>query len=293
MDAPGPDATTYDALIRRCGQPRLEARVLLAHASGHPREWLIAHGDAPVPPAIADAFGDLCARRAAGAPIAYLVGGREFHGRHFDVDESVLIPRPETELLVEQCLARLGPAGLAAPGGAPAVLELGTGSGCIAITLACERADLRLTATDGSPSALATARRNAQRHGVAARIDFRLSAGGPDWWTPIGADERFASIVSNPPYVARDDAHLRDGDLRFEPLAALTDQSDDGLASIERIIAGAATGPLSPGGWLLLEHGFDQGTAVRARMRDARLDEIQTLTDLAGKDRITLGRRAN
>ncbi|MFT4101255.1 MAG: peptide chain release factor N(5)-glutamine methyltransferase [Burkholderiaceae bacterium] len=287
-DATPPDAPTHDALIRACGLPRLEARVLLAHASGRSREWLIGHGDAAAPPAVADAFAALCARRAAGTPIAYLLGWREFHGRRFDVDESVLIPRPETELLVERSLARLDAP--PAAGEAPAVLELGTGSGCIAVTLAAERADLRLVATDGSAAALDTARRNARRHGVAARIDFRLSAGGTDWWTPIGADERFALIVSNPPYVARDDAHLRDGDPRFEPRSALTDRSDDGLASISLIVAGAA-GRLRPGGWLLLEHGFDQGAAVRARLRDAGFGEVATLADLAGHDRVTVGRR--
>ncbi|MFT3802127.1 MAG: peptide chain release factor N(5)-glutamine methyltransferase [Burkholderiaceae bacterium] len=295
---PPDDAPTHDALIRACGLPRLEARVLLAHASGRSREWLIGHGDAAAAPAVADAFAELCARRAAGTPIAYLVGWREFHGRRFDVDESVLIPRPETELLVELSLARLD--ALLAPstalgeaaGEAPAVLELGTGSGCIAVTLAAERAALRLVATDGSAAALDIARRNACRHCVAARIDFRLSAGGPDWWTPIGADERFALIVSNPPYVARDDAHLRDGDLRFEPQPALTDRSDDGLASISLIVAGAA-GALRPGGWLLLEHGFDQGAAVRARLRDARFGEVRTLADLAGRDRVTVGRRTD
>lgn len=280
---------TYDALVRRCELPRLEARLLLAQASGQRREWLVAHGDTLAPDDVVERFEHLCAQREAGRPIAYLLGWREFHGRRFDVDAAVLIPRHETEVLVELALA-LGPAGATMPATA-AVLELGTGSGCIAVTLAAERPPWRLVATDGSGAALDVARRNARAHAVDARIAFRRSDGGDDWWSPIGTDERFALIVSNPPYVAHDDPHLRDGDLRFEPRTALTDASLDGLSSIRRIAAGAIA-HLQTDGWLLLEHGADQGPAVRRLLREAGLSDVSTRLDLAERDRVTLGRRA-
>lgn len=278
MTAPG-----WDALVAASALPRIDARALAEHASGRSRAWLIAHGDEPVPPGQADAFRALAARRRAGEPLAYLVGWREFRGRRFAVSPAVLVPRPETEGLVDAALARLEPTGR--DGAAPRVLDLGTGSGAIAVSIALERPGAVLTATDASPDALAVARANAAALG-APPIDFRLG----DWWAALPGDAApFDLVVSNPPYVAAADPHLLDGSLRHEPPAALA-AGPDGLAAIDAIVAGAAA-RLVPGGWLLLEHGRDQGAAVRGRLASAGFEEVATLPDLQGLDRIALGRR--
>jgi len=266
----------YDDLIAASGLSRLEARVLLECASGRSRSWLIGHGDEAAPAEVAAAFRALAARRRAGEPVAYLVGEREFHGRPFRVGPDVLIPRPETELLVALALAH-------APRGAH-VLELGTGSGAIAVTLALERPDLRLVATDVSAAALAVATDNARRLG-AAGIAWRRGA----WYGAVGAHERFDLIVSNPPYVAAGDPHLTMGDLRFEPRGALSDGAD-GLTAIRAIVDGAPA-HLRPGGWVAVEHGWDQGGAARARMQAGGFEDVATRRDDAGRDRVTLGRR--
>ncbi|MCX8017423.1 MAG: peptide chain release factor N(5)-glutamine methyltransferase, partial [Rhodocyclaceae bacterium] len=215
----------------RAAIPAAEARLLLGHLLGRPAAWLAAHDDESVPPQVAAQLMTLVARRAAGEPIAYLVGEREFYGRRFGVTPAVLIPRPETELLVELGIAKVG-AGRTAD-----VLDLGTGSGCIALTLALELPQAHVTAADASPAALAIARENAQRLG--ASVNFLLS----DWFAQLPA-QRFDLIVANPPYVAANDPHLTIGDLRFEPLMALTDHGD-GLGAIRTLVA-AAPGWLKP-----------------------------------------------
>ncbi|MFN9776189.1 MAG: peptide chain release factor N(5)-glutamine methyltransferase [Burkholderiales bacterium] len=272
-------APTWDALLAASALPRLDARALAAHASGRPREWLIAHGDEPAEPAAAATFAAIAARRRAGEPLAYLVGGREFRGRRFAVSPAVLVPRPETEGLVDAALARL-PAHRA-----PRVLDLGTGSGAIAVSLALERPDATVVATDASADALEVARTNAAALG-AARVDFGLG----DWWQALPADAApFDCVITNPPYVAEGDPHLLDAALGHEPRAALA-SGPGGLDAIEAIVAGAPA-RLVPGGWLLIEHGRDQGEAVRARLAAAGFVEVATLPDLQGLDRIGLGRR--
>jgi release factor glutamine methyltransferase len=240
---------------------------------GRDAAWLAAHGDAPLSAATAANLADKIERRADGEPIAYLVGEREFFGRSFHVSADVLIPRPETELLVELCLAKLA----ASP--RPRILELGTGSGCVAISLACELPQSQIVAGDVSAGALAIAEANARRHGVA--IDFRSS----DWFSAV--DGRFDLIVANPPYVAAADPHLRQGDLRFEPPLALA-AGADGLDAIRTIVA-AAPHYLAPGGWLLLEHGCDQGIGVSRLLEASGAKSIERHSDLAGLDRVSAG----
>jgi release factor glutamine methyltransferase len=260
--------------------PRLEARALLEHASGRRREWLVAHGDEPAPDAATDVFLALARRRAAGEPLAYLTGWREFHGRRFEVTPAVLIPRPETELLCGLAIDRAATDAR--------VVDLGTGSGVIAVTLACERPDLRVTGTDRSAPALEVARRNAAALAPAAVAAGRLRFQQGDWWGAVGAGERFDLAVSNPPYVAASDPHLDAGDLRHEPRVALTDGAD-GLQAIRVLLDGVAA-HLAAGGWLLVEHGWGQGEAVRALFAAARLDAVATHRDDEGRDRVTLGR---
>ncbi|GLS03859.1 release factor glutamine methyltransferase [Chitiniphilus shinanonensis] len=264
---------TAHQLLAHCGLDLVDARVLLQHAAGVSRAWLIAHGGDPLPDAAARLFETLAARRRAGEPVAYLVGAREFYGRDFAVSPAVLIPRPDTELLVELALARAPRAGR--------VLDLGTGSGCIPVTLKLERPDLTVSAVDLSVEALAVARNNA------LRLDARVRLVESDWFGAL-AGECFDLIVSNPPYIHADDAHLAQGDLRFEPRGALTD-GGDGLAHLRRIVADAPA-HLAPGGWLLFEHGYDQGAAARALLAAGDWQEIQTWSDLGDNERVTGGR---
>jgi release factor glutamine methyltransferase len=257
---------------------RAEAGILLAHALGKPRSWLIAHADDPVDAAAAAAFAALVERRAAGEPVAYLTGHRGFWTLELEVTPATLIPRPETELLVELALARLPRTG------APRVLDLGTGSGAIALAIARECPHARVLATDASAAALAVAQRNAQANRI-RNVAFAQS----DWFGAL-ADARFDLVLSNPPYIAADDPHLKQGDLRFEPPGALASGSD-GLDDIRRIVDGARA-RLEANGWLLFEHGWDQGAAARALLEAAAYREVFTAQDLEGRDRVSGGRAA-
>ncbi len=265
-------ATTAAALLADCGLPRREARALLAHVLEVRREQLIAHPQTPIAPADAQRFSALVARRHAGEPCAYLLGSCEFYGRAFTVSASVLVPRPETELLIDLALQRL------AGRTAPRVLDLGTGSGCIAITLALERPDAEVSAVDVSRDALDVACANALALG--ARVDLRPS----DWFSAVAG--QFDLIVANPPYIAAGDPHL--AGLVHEPLRALTDHAD-GLACL-RNIAAAAPSHLVPGGWLMVEHGYDQAPAVRRLFAADGLTDISTAHDAAGIGRVCCGR---
>lgn len=257
--------------------PISEARLLACHVLNCNAAWLEAHRDDKLSEAQADRFSELVACRAGGEPVAYLLGRREFYGRDFAVSPAVLIPRPETELLVDlakTALARVP---------APRILDLGTGSGCVAITLALELRGASVTAVDVSPEALAVARANAGR--LAARVRFIES----DWFAALGGDERFDLIVGNPPYVAEGDPHLGQGDLRFEPETALH-CGPDGLSAIRRIVAEAPR-HLAPGGCLYFEHGYDQAEAIAGLLSAAGYIGIEQHRDLAGIVRVSGGRR--
>lgn len=265
-----------DALLaaRRLGVARLDAQWLLEHLFGRPRSWLVAHDQAALSSAQADRYAHLLARRAAGEPLAYLVGEREFRGLLLKLSPAVLVPRPETELLVEWALECLPERS-----GASAV-DLGTGSGAIALALKRERPQALVHASDASAEALAVARANARRHG----LDVHFVQG--DWWAPL-AGQDFDLAVSNPPYVAGDDPHL--AALVHEPRSALTPEGD-GLQALRQIVAGAPA-HLRPGAWLLLEHGHDQAAAVQDMLRRAGFGPLETRADLAGLPRCTGGRR--
>jgi release factor glutamine methyltransferase len=254
-----------------------EAAMLLAHALGQSRSWLYAHGD-DLPDAVGAArYRAWLQARVDGTPVAYLTGSRGFWTLQLEVTPATLIPRPETERLIELALERL-------PREADAdVVDLGTGSGAIALALAAERPRARVVAVDASADALRVARRNATAHSL-ARVEFVQGS----WWAPL-AGRRFDLVVSNPPYIADDDRHLVEGDLRFEPRMALA-SGRDGLDAIRAIVAGAPV-HLHAGGWLLVEHGWQQGAAVRGLFEGAALVDVVTATDLEGRDRVTLGRR--
>ena len=266
---------------RALGVERLDAHLLLGHVLERSRAWLLAHGDDALAEQHAAAFAALAQRRAAGEPFAYLVGQREFHGLVLAVSSAVLVPRPDTETLVDWALELLRAELRDTP--APAVLDLGTGSGAIALALknGCPRA--RVWAGERSAEALAVARANAAR----LALDVRFEAG--DWWTALAdaADAPvFDLVVSNPPYIVENDPHL--ADLAHEPLAALVSDGD-GLGDISRIAAGA-TDRLRAGGWLLLEHGWEQAPAVGAILRRAGFGDVATRTDIEGRARCTGGR---
>ena len=272
--------TSVAALLSAARQriPASEARLLLGHLLGRSAAWLEAHRDDET--SVEGEFSTLVGRRAAGEPVAYLVGVREFYGRDFSVTPDVLIPRPETELLVDIAKEKVGAGNTAHC--AASILDLGTGSGCLAITLALELPRARVAAIDLSPAALAIARANAQRLGAA--VEFIDS----DWFAALPA-QRFDLIVANPPYVAAGDPHLNQDDLRFEPVGALTDHAD-GLSAIRRIVAEAPDW-LADGGWLFLEHGYDQAAAVAELLAGAGLAAVERHCDLAGIVRACGGRR--
>jgi release factor glutamine methyltransferase len=252
--------------------PRLDAEVLLAHVMGWPRSWLLGAGLDPVGDAQEARFLEAVRRRAGGEPVAYLTGIKEFWSLPLQVSPAVLIPRPETELLVDWALEIL----FDKP--APRIADLGTGSGAIALALASERADARIAATDNSAAALAVARANAEQ----LKLDLTFIHGR--WFEPL-AGQRFDLIVSNPPYVAAGDPHLQS--LRDEPSTALV-AGGDGLEDLLEISRDAAA-HLEPAGWLLLEHGAEQGDPVRQLLLRAGFSSVETRKDLAGQERATGG----
>jgi release factor glutamine methyltransferase len=311
--------------------PRSEVRLLIAHALQRDHAWLVTHDDEALDTSQVDAIRILIARRISGEPIAYIVGYREFYGRRFKCTPAALIPRPETELLVEEVLAvvpspwggglgrgsRLTPnesfrhtltptlpcraysrnnarvvtavdrARSETPPSPPRerglrILDIGTGTGCIAITLALELPSAHVTACDISRDALALARENAQT--LNAKVNFVES----DWFSAFNKEDQFDVIVSNPPYIAPNDPHLFQGDLRFEPWLALQDRGD-GLQSY-RELANGAKQHLRQGGVLIVEHGYDQGESVPALFREAGFVDVEMIRDLAGNARVTHGR---
>ncbi|KVE43275.1 peptide chain release factor N(5)-glutamine methyltransferase [Burkholderia sp. BDU5] len=282
MSTTRPTPATAADLLRASPLDAVDARILLAHALGWTRTQLITRADEPLDATAVERYLALEARRAAGEPVAQLTGAREFFGLEFEITPDVLIPRPETELLVETVLDAVD--GIASP----CVLDLGTGSGAIAVSIASERPDARVWALDRSPAALDVARRNARKLLAPARPGGPLRFLESDWYAALDAGLRFHAIVSNPPYIARHDPHLAEGDLRFEPRGALTDE-DDGLAAIRAIVAGAHAF-LAPDGALWIEHGYDQAAGVRALLEAAGFAGVESLTDLASIERATGGR---
>ena len=264
-------------MLRESPLPRLETQMLLQHALGVSRVWLIAHDTDALFQAQLARYEALLARRLAGEPMAYLIGHREFMGHQFAVEPGVLIPRPETELLVETALCELTRQTVATP----RVLDLGTGSGAIAVSIALARPDATVVATDVSTSALNTARRNAQA--LEAQVTFMQGS----WFEALAGEAPFDLIVSNPPYIHSDDEHLSQGDLRFEPASALTDGAD-GLGALAHIAAHAAKW-LKPWGGLWMEHGFDQAADVRRLLVEAGFKHVNSHKDLAGIERISGG----
>jgi release factor glutamine methyltransferase len=254
-----------------------EGRVLLAHVVRRDRAWLAAHTDEELTAEQAKTFEALTRRRHSGEPIAYLTGRREFYGLDLEVTPEVLIPRPETELLVELALERIG------EHDAARVLDLGSGSGAISLAIARHRQQCSVLGVDVSAKAVALARDNARRLGIANATFI-----GSDWFGSVPR-EAFAVIVANPPYVANDDIHLSEGDLRFEPQAALRG-GVDGLTALRTIVAGACDF-LAPEGWLLMEHGYNQAESVQALLADAGYSSVDSRRDLAGILRVSFGRR--
>lgn len=258
-------------------EARIEAQALLRHAlDGVSRAWLITHAEQTPTAAEQASFDSLLQRRLQGEPVAYILGGREFYGLEFVVAPGVLIPRPDTETLVEAALQHIP------QNRRWRILDLGTGSGAIAIAIAANRPLSAVVAVDSSEAALAVARENAERLGA---NNVRLLHS--DWFSAL-AGEAFDIIVSNPPYIAAADPHLEQGDLRFEPRTALA-SGEDGLDDIRRIAA-VTPAYLAQDGWLLLEHGYDQAERVAGLLKEAGFTEIGHATDLAGIQRVTLGR---
>ncbi|WP_312154247.1 peptide chain release factor N(5)-glutamine methyltransferase [Lelliottia nimipressuralis] len=256
--------------------PRRDAEILLEHVTGKARTYLLAFGETLLTPEQEAQLAALLARRKTGEPVAHLTGEREFWSLPLYVSAATLIPRPDTECLVEQALARL-------PDGPCRILDLGTGTGAIALALASERPDCQITAVDVMPDAVALAQRNLARLGF-SNVQINQSS----WFSAL-AQHTFEMIVSNPPYIDEHDPHLSQGDVRFEPLTALV-AANDGLADIEHIIT-TAREHLVPGGWLLLEHGWTQGAAVRALFSAAGYASVETCRDYGGNERLTLGKK--
>lgn len=267
---------SWDMILQWANQieiPRPIARLLTASVAGQPVEWLIAHSDELATTEQCNAIQVLFKKFRAGEPLAYLLGYREFYSLRFAVNPAVLIPRADTEVLVTWTIKNMPRNGR--------LLELGTGSGCIAIALGKHRPDLEITATDISEDALNVARANAES------LDCRINFLNSDWYANLSNAAPFDAILSNPPYIQSEDPHLQSGDLRFEPRSALTDHST-GMTAIEKIIVGARS-HLRAGSMLAIEHGFDQGDSVRRRFSESGFTSVQTHLDWEGRDRFTTG----
>lgn len=275
-------AEAQKAIQKKC-QPspqeaKLEVRLLLESVLNVNHAWLITHESNRLADNVHAEFKAFIERRIAGEPIAYILGYREFYGLKFKVTPDTLIPRPDTETLVEAALAKIPQGQLAK------VLDLGTGTGAIALAIAKHRPEVQITALDASVNALNIAKENAQNLQI-ANVQFVLS----DWFATL-EQKKFDAIVCNPPYIEQEDAHLNQGDLRFEPISALA-SGVDGLDDIHKVIHGAAQ-HLNIGGWLMLEHGYNQAKAVAALLLSAGFTEVETIKDLGGNERVTLGCRA-
>ena len=257
-------------------ETKFEAQLLLQQAFNVNRAWLIAHANDALQPNIHAAFEELLKRRLGGEPMAYILGNREFYGLNLLVTPDTLIPRPDTETLVEAALAR------ASNNLNLSILDLGTGTGAIALAIAKNRPQASIAAVDASEGALEVAKQNAQHLNI-DNVEFLLS----NWFENL-SDQRFDVIVSNPPYIEENDTHLTQGDLRFEPMSALASGAD-GLDDIRRIISDCLI-HLKPQGWLMLEHGYNQAEQVADLMADAGLTNIETIKDLGNNDRVTLGK---
>lgn len=276
MTPPGvADVRSALAFARAQGLERLDGQLLLAHALHCDRAWLISHDDAVLTPELAAGFAAAVAQRLQDMPLAYLLGEKEFHGLRLQVTPDTLVPRADTEVLVDWALELLAQQDAAAP----RVVDLGTGSGAIALAVKHRHPAARVSAVDLSPAALAVARANAERLG----LDVEFLQG--DWWQPLG-QRQFELIVSNPPYIAGADPHLPA--LRHEPLAALT-PGGDGLSALQAIVAGAPA-HLTSGAWLLLEHGWDQAKAVAQMLQTRGFEAVQCRRDLGGQARVSGGR---
>jgi len=254
--------------------PKRDAEILLEHVTGKSRTYLLAFGETLLTAEQEAQLTALLARRKTGEPVAHLVGEREFWSLPLYVSAATLIPRPDTECLVEQALARL-------PTAACSILDLGTGTGAIALALATERPDCTVTAVDVMQDAVTLAQRNVERLGLGNVTVLQSS-----WFTAL-ENRLFALIVSNPPYIDEHDPHLAQGDVRFEPLTALV-AANEGLADLDHIVT-TSRQHLLPGGWLLVEHGWTQGNAVRALFTNAGYREVATCRDYGGNERLTLG----
>ncbi|MHC0464452.1 peptide chain release factor N(5)-glutamine methyltransferase [Kosakonia cowanii] len=256
--------------------PRRDAEILLGFVTGKARTFILAFGETPLTNEQQEQLAGLLARRVRGEPVAHLIGEREFWSLPLFVSPATLIPRPDTECLVEQALARL-------PAAPCRILDLGTGTGAIALALASERPDCQVTAVDLIPDAVALAQRNADHLGI-RNIEIVQSR----WFSALEG-QQFSLIVSNPPYIDAQDPHLAQGDVRFEPLSALV-AADNGLADLHTLIKDAPR-YLLPQGWLLLEHGWQQGAAVREIFARYGWQQVETCRDYGDNERLTLGRR--
>ena len=270
--------TQATALLADCSDnPRLDAELLLAHVMDKDRGYFYTWPDQELPPQLQQAFEELLQQRLSGKPLAYILGTREFWSMNLSVTPDVLIPRADTEILVEQILEKT-PSDKAFR-----ILDLGTGSGAIALAIARERPHADVYAIDQSEAALDVAKHNAEKHGL-KNVRFVHS----NWYEALPEEVSFDFIVSNPPYIRDDDPHLEQGDLPHEPRSALA-SGKEGLDDIEKILNGLRQ-YLKPGGWLMLEHGYDQGTAVKQRFTESGLEQVCCHQDLQGLDRICIGR---
>ncbi len=263
------------ARLQESDSPRRDAEILLGYVTGKARTFILAFGETVLTAPQRQQLDELLERRVNGEPIAHLVGEREFWSLPLRVSPVTLIPRPDTECLVEQALSKM-------PAAPCSVLDLGTGTGAIALAIGSERPDCAITALDVIPQAVELARSNAERLGI-TNVKVLQS----DWFAALNS-QRFSVIVSNPPYIDRDDPHLAQGDVRFEPLSALVAENQ-GLADLHTLIQ-TSRRFLEPGGWLLLEHGWQQAQQVQRLFTDAGFVEVRTCQDYGGNDRLTLGR---